>query len=149
VKLGAACLGRPVSQTTLGPLGQPEKAIGHEPQIEPWLAPDHRCACWSQSGLASSQLYDENRWERKSKQPHQAVHRTESMGRKIRTILAHSHGLESKKDPATAEVFFLTFPFIELHRTWPLPLCVSRAKAVSEALATNLPNFYFVEAEAL
>jgi hypothetical protein len=40
-KLGAACFGHPVSQRTLGPLGQPEKAIGHEFPIEPWLAPDH------------------------------------------------------------------------------------------------------------
>jgi hypothetical protein len=41
---------------------------------------------------------------------------------------------------------------VELARligTWPLPLCVSRAEAVSKALATNLPNIYFVEAEAL
>jgi hypothetical protein len=49
--------------TRLGPLGQPEKAIGHEPQIEPWLAPDNRFACRFQNGMASSQLHDENRWE--------------------------------------------------------------------------------------
>ena len=39
----------PDELTRLGPLGQPEKAIGHEPQIEPWLAPDNRFACRSQS----------------------------------------------------------------------------------------------------
>src|ERR1700694_4783109 len=43
-KLGQMCLGHLVSQPTLGPLGQPEKAIGHESPIEPWLAPDHRSA---------------------------------------------------------------------------------------------------------
>src|SRR4029077_7317774 len=43
-KLGQMCFGHLVSQPTLGPLGQPEKAIGHEFQIEPWLAPDHRSA---------------------------------------------------------------------------------------------------------
>jgi hypothetical protein len=32
----AACLGHPASLPTLGPLGQPEKAIGHESQIELW-----------------------------------------------------------------------------------------------------------------
>jgi hypothetical protein len=26
-----------ISWLTIGPLGQPEKAIGLEPQIEPWL----------------------------------------------------------------------------------------------------------------
>jgi hypothetical protein len=97
VKLGAACLGHSVSQSTLGPLGQPEKAIGHEPQIEPWLAPDNRCACRSQNGLASSRSHDENRWEGKPKQPSLAVHQTESMGRKVRTIYAHSARLEGRK----------------------------------------------------
>ena len=33
---------RSVSHPTLVPLGQPEKAMGHESQIEPWLAPDNR-----------------------------------------------------------------------------------------------------------
>jgi hypothetical protein len=33
---------RLVSHPTLVPLGQPEKAMGRESQIEPWLAPDNR-----------------------------------------------------------------------------------------------------------
>src|ERR1700677_4221482 len=33
---------RLVSHPTLVPLGQPEKAMGHESQIEPWLAPNDR-----------------------------------------------------------------------------------------------------------
>jgi hypothetical protein len=33
------------SHATLVPLGQPEKAMGHESPIEPWLAPDNRAAC--------------------------------------------------------------------------------------------------------
>jgi hypothetical protein len=52
IKFGAACFGHPVSHPTLGPLGQPEKAIGHESPIEPWLAPDHRSACSFQNWLA-------------------------------------------------------------------------------------------------
>src|SRR6202049_2771441 len=36
VKLGRMCLGHLVSHPTLGPLGQPEKAMGHESQIELW-----------------------------------------------------------------------------------------------------------------
>jgi len=41
--------------------------MGHESPIEPWLAPDHRTACWFQNWLASSRTGDENRWERKPK----------------------------------------------------------------------------------
>src|ERR1700679_1194139 len=37
---------RSVSHATLVPLGQPEKAVGHESPIEPWLAPDNRCCLW-------------------------------------------------------------------------------------------------------
>src|SRR5438876_9104715 len=36
------------------PLGQPEKAIGHEPQIEPWLTPHNRSARKFQNRVASS-----------------------------------------------------------------------------------------------
>jgi len=44
---GAACFGHRVSHPTLGPLGQPEKAMGHESRIEPWLTPnDHVLLCW-------------------------------------------------------------------------------------------------------
>src|SRR6267143_5487941 len=102
------------------PLGQPEIAIGQEPQIEPWLAPDNHFACRFQNGLASSRSYDENRWGRKPKQPGTAVQRTESMGRKVRTILAHSQGLESKKISGRRRGVFLDFSFYrtcrELHR---------------------------------
>ena len=45
---------RCVSHATLIPLGQPEKAMGHESPIEPWLAPDNRCCLWSPNRLASS-----------------------------------------------------------------------------------------------
>jgi hypothetical protein len=72
-KLGAACLGHTVSQTTLGPLGQPETDLGHEPPIAPWLAPDNRFACLSQNKLVSSRPHDEDHWERKPKQPRTAV----------------------------------------------------------------------------
>src|SRR6266404_4207663 len=98
------------------PLGQPEKAIGQEPQIEPWLAPDNHFACRFQNGLASSQPHDENRWGRKPKQPGTAVQRTESLGRKVRTILAHSHGLESKKISGRRRGVFLDFSFYRTSR---------------------------------
>ena len=40
-----------VSRATVCPLGQPNKAIGHESQIEPWLAHRHHSAC-RRSGTA-------------------------------------------------------------------------------------------------
>ena len=115
MKLDAACLGHPVSQATLGPHGQPEKAIGHEPQIEPWLAPDNRFACRSQNKLASSQRHDENRWERKSKQSSdRAPNRLH--GAEGQNILTHSRGLESKKISGGARSVFLDFTFYRTYR---------------------------------
>ena len=62
VKLGTVRLGHRVSQPTLGPLGQPEKAIGHESPIEPWLAPDHRSALRVSELIGFVAIGDENRW---------------------------------------------------------------------------------------
>src|SRR5712675_253124 len=59
---------------------------------------------------------DENRWGRRSKQPCTAAHRTESLGRKVRTILAHSHGLESKKISGRRRGVFLDFSFYRTHQ---------------------------------
>jgi hypothetical protein len=39
------CFGHSASASILCPLEQPKKAIGHEPQIELWLAPSNHCAC--------------------------------------------------------------------------------------------------------
>src|ERR1700694_1499644 len=44
-------------------------------------------------------------------QPCPAVHRTEHMERKARTILAHSHGLESQKISGGGRSVFLDFSF--------------------------------------
>src|SRR5258708_32526228 len=48
--LGAVCPGHLVSPATLGPLGYPEKAMGHESKIELWSPFDRR------SGLLVSEL---------------------------------------------------------------------------------------------
>ena len=61
-KLGKMCLGHVVSQPTLGPLGQPEKAIGHESPIEPWLAPDHHSALRVSELIGFVAIGNENRW---------------------------------------------------------------------------------------
>src|SRR3979411_1006218 len=51
-----ACTG---ANSTPVSLGQSEKAMGLESPIESWLAPDNRCACSFQNGLASSRICDE------------------------------------------------------------------------------------------
>jgi hypothetical protein len=48
-KLGPACFGHQVSHPTLGPLGQPEKAMGHESRIEPW-SPHKTAFCFAGFG---------------------------------------------------------------------------------------------------
>jgi len=80
------------------------------------LARDNRFACRFQNGLASSRPHDENRWERKPKQPRQAVRQTESMGQKARSILAHSYGLESKRISGGGGSVFLDFPFYRTYQ---------------------------------
>jgi len=47
--LGPACFGHRVSHATLGPLGQPEKAMGHESRIEPW-SPHLTTCCFAGFG---------------------------------------------------------------------------------------------------
>jgi hypothetical protein len=98
---------------------RPRKAAkphSDKPTQYKWLAPHNRCACRSQNGLASSQSHDENRWERKSKQPYSAAHRTETPGRKVRAILAHSYRLESTKRSGDGGSVSLDFPFYRTYQ---------------------------------
>src|SRR3984957_5077389 len=108
------CLGHLVSHATLGPLGQPEKAIGHESPIEPWLAPDHRSALPVSELIASLRQAmktagrgNPNRWATAPCTP------SPWRGRLEHISLDHM-GWETRKTPAAAEVFFLDFP---LYRT--------------------------------
>ena len=98
---------RCVSHTTLVPLGQPEKAMGHESPIEPWLAPDNRAACglrtdWLRCAKAmkTAGREDQKRWlnEAASRE-----HGTEGQNN-----LAQRSGLEAKKKSGRGKgVFFL------------------------------------------
>ena len=97
---------RLVSHPTLGPLGQPEKAMGHESPIEPWLAPDNRAACGSPNRLASSRKRDENHWQGKPNPLRNCAQRPESTERKAKTILLHEVGWKARNHPAVEEVFF-------------------------------------------
>jgi len=113
VKLGAVCLGHRVSQPTLGPLGQPEKALGHESPIEPWLALDHRSALRVLGLMASLRQVmktagrrNPNRWVTAPDTPSPWRGRSE--------FVLDQMGWEARKTPAVGEVFFLDFP---LYRT--------------------------------
>ena len=91
--------------------------MGHESPIEPWLAPDHRSACWFQNGLASSRSSDENRWERKPKQlghgcAANRVHGAEGQN----TSCSITRAGKQEKYPAAGEVFFLDFPFYRTYQ---------------------------------
>ncbi len=107
-KLGAVCLGHRVSQPTLGPLGQPEKAIGHESPIEPWLALDHRSALRVSGLMASLRQVmktagrrNPNRWVTAPDTPSPWHGRSE--------LLLDQVGWEARKTPAVGGVFFLDF----------------------------------------
>ena len=106
---------RLVSHPTLVPLGQPEKAMGHESPIEPWLAPDNRAAC----GLRTD-------WLRRPKAMKTAG--KENQKRCVNAAASRDHGTEGQNNPARRggleanktsgcrrSVFSLT-PFIELIR---------------------------------
>ena len=105
-----------VSHATLVPLGQPEKAMGHESPIEPWLAPDNRAAC----GLRTD-------WLRRAKAMKTAGKKDQK--RCLHEAASRDHGTEGSNNPAQTRwagrqekirpresCFFLT-PFIELIRS--------------------------------
>ena len=104
-----------VSHATLVPLGQPEKAMGHESPIEPWLAPDNRAAC----GLRTDWLRRAETMKTAGKKNpkrclHEAAsrdHGTEGNNNPAQTRWAG----RQEKTPATGKCFFLT-PFIEQTR---------------------------------
>ena len=84
-----------VSRETLCPLGQPEKVIGDESQIEPWLALHNHSACLRQKPRTSLRHDDESgeKWNHSASSQHQ--------------------GWMTRSLPVAGDVFFLTSPFIE------------------------------------
>ena len=76
-----------VSHATLVPLGQPEKAMGHESPIEPWLAPDNRAAC----GLRTD-------WLRRAEAMKTAG--KEDQKRCLHEAASRDHGTEGSNNPA-------------------------------------------------
>ena len=88
-----------ISWLTICPLGQPEKAIGFEPQIELWLALCNRTACRIRN---RRRRHDSNMNLRKKKNPKASQH-----------YMGWRAGHQSVLLPVAGEVFLLTLPFIE------------------------------------
>ncbi len=106
---------RLVSHPTLVPLGQPEKAMGHESQIEPWLAPDNRVLL---VGLRTDWLRRKEAMKTAGRETHnrytiaRSVPRSRSGSRGQSCSIGRA-GWQEKPRPQV-KCFFLT-PFIELH----------------------------------
>src|ERR1700723_106306 len=87
--------------------------MGHESQIEPWLAHDQRSACWSHKSLASSQIEYENHRGRTHKR--YAVIRSvpNLWSGKREQSCSIPRGWKSTKIQPKAKCFLLTFLLIE------------------------------------
>ena len=84
--------------------------MGHESQIEPWLAHDQRSACWFHKSLASSQIeYENHRGEPTSATPLPAAPR--AFGAECENNPAQFQGgLKINKNSAEGQMFFVDFP---------------------------------------
>jgi len=89
-----------VSRLTICPLGQPEKAIGLEPQIEPWLAIYNHTACLRQKSMGLVYASAMNLRKRKITDP--PLYELGWMAGRISSL-----------PPVAGEVSLLTSPFIE------------------------------------
>ncbi|MGB9309189.1 MAG: hypothetical protein WCC15_00655, partial [Candidatus Acidiferrales bacterium] len=99
----------------LVPLGQPEKAMGHESPIEPWLAPDNRAAC----GLRTDWLRRAKGMKTAGKEnPKRCENAAASRDRGTEGYNnpAQWGGLEANKTSGRRRSVFSLTPFIELTR---------------------------------
>jgi hypothetical protein len=89
-----------VSRLTICPLGQPEKAIGLESQIEPWLAPHDHTACSRSEAEGRRHVNEMN------------LQKWDNHGSSLQHVGWMAERI-SPLPPVEGEVFFLTSPFIE------------------------------------
>ena len=101
-------------EPTLCPLGQPEKAIGHESLIEPWLALTTELLVGFRTDWLRRQ--EAMKTAGRGTQTRYATVRSEpsSWSGRLEQILLNHAGWKARKNPAAGRYFFLTFPFIEL-----------------------------------
>jgi hypothetical protein len=118
--LGAACFGHQVSHPTLGPLGQPEKAMGHESRIEPW-SPHLTAFCFAGFGTDRLRRQEAMKMATREKSkprvrilPGNRAHGAVGQSRS-RSI---TWAAKQEKVRPMEECFFLTFLFIEQIRSW-------------------------------
>jgi hypothetical protein len=62
-------------------LGQPEKALGHEPQIDPWLTPYNRRACEFPRliGVVATKMRKQLRWNKAKPKSNRGREQTEHL----------------------------------------------------------------------
>jgi len=112
-----------VSLLTLCPLAQPEKAIGHESQIEPWLA--------LTTPLLDASETDERRYASKMN-----LENRKNRGSSHQYMGWMSERI-SLRLPVAGEVFFLDIPFYRtmLHALWPGEITIRQAQVMLPFLA--------------
>src|SRR5712675_575130 len=121
--------------------------MGHESQIEPWLAHDQRSACWFHKSLASSQIEYENHRGRTHKR-YAVVRSVPSLWSGMREqSCSIPRGLKVNKNSAEGEVFFVDFPSYRTshwHRRKPSmrttgeePTSATRLSAASRAFGAE------------
>src|ERR1700736_3317083 len=95
------------------------KAMGHESQIELW-SPNLTTFCFVGFGTDRLRRQEAMKTAGKENPNRCAITRqpTELLGRKLELSLLNQVGWKARKHPATAKYFFLTFPFIELCRSF-------------------------------
>ena len=94
---------------TLGPLGQPEKAMGLESQIELW-SPNLTTFCFA--GFGTDRLRREEKMKtagRENPNHGVALPRNRAHGGRSEQISLDQAGCEARKTPAEGDVFFLDF----------------------------------------
>src|SRR3979411_2671790 len=101
--------------------------MGHESQIEPWLAHDQRSACWFHKSLASSQIEYENHRGKNHKR-YAVVRSVPSLWSGMREqSCSIPKGLKINKNSAEGEVFLVDFPS---YRTLQVALELGQCKVV-------------------
>jgi len=139
---------RLVSHPTLVPLGQPEKAMGHESQIEPWLAPDNRVLL---VGLRTGWPRRKEAMKTTGRETHnryttaRSVPRSRSGSREPSCSIGTSWTTRELRPQVKC---LLLTPFIELLRSWPPEETVSECIGHS-ALFTNADGFDRVQGKRL
>ena len=89
--------------------------MGHESQIEPWLAHDQHSACRFHKSLASSQIEYENH-KGKTHKRYAVVRSVPSLwsGKREQILIDNKRGWKSTKIRPKVKCFLLTSPLIEL-----------------------------------